>query len=241
MVKRLIGKILGKDIAIISDNCCGADICHTFGMRYNSPTVNLQILACDFPRFCANYKYYCIQDLLEIRKDSLLLTDKQNCSLQKTYGRSIDEIDFPIALCGDILLLFQHYNTFNEAKQDWDRRKIRLQQSRVCFLFTLTDCENEFLLEFEETLIPDILKAIITINDDYLCSSAEIAFASIRVPDGVHFMEKKNFFFKYYETKFNALFKISADFCLNFRKCHSDIQNMHHIKILAEAAYRYSM
>ena len=39
----------------------------------------------------------------------------------------------------------------------------------------------------------------------------------------------------------NALFKISADFCLNFRKCHSDIQNMHHIKILAEAAYRYSM
>jgi choline-phosphate cytidylyltransferase len=38
-----------------------------------------------------------------------------------------------------------------------------------------------------------------------------------------------------------ALFKISADFCLNFRKCHSDIQNMHHIKILAEAASRYLM
>ena len=38
-----------------------------------------------------------------------------------------------------------------------------------------------------------------------------------------------------------ALFKISADFDWNPRRFHSDTQNMHYIKILAETVNRYSM
>lgn len=55
-----IGRIFlkNKDVAIIANNCCGADICHTYGLRFNSPTVNLQILPCDFPKFCSNLDYY---------------------------------------------------------------------------------------------------------------------------------------------------------------------------------------
>ena len=42
---------------IISNNCTGGAVCHELGMEFKSPTINLQILPEDYPRFCANIEY----------------------------------------------------------------------------------------------------------------------------------------------------------------------------------------
>lgn len=102
-----------KDIAIISNNCIGADICHNLGLRFNSPTVNLQILPSDFVKFCSKLDYYLSVEV----KECDVFSACQRELIMKEYGRNVEELNFPFGICDDILIAFQHYNTFCEAKE----------------------------------------------------------------------------------------------------------------------------
>lgn len=113
---------------IISNNCTGAAVMHHMGMEFRTPTVNLQILPEQFPKFCRSLAYYLAQDLVECYE----YTPEQEQMLKKMFGGIPG---MPFGLLDDVLVCFQHYDTFAEAKAKWDERTERVDYDHVGYLF----------------------------------------------------------------------------------------------------------
>ena len=206
-----IGRIFlkNKDVAIIANNCCGADICHTYGLRFNSPTVNLQILPCDFSKFCANLEYYLKQEVVQIPNISSELSEVQQENIKKVFGgRTIEELTgIPFGKCDDIIIIFQHFKTFDEAKGKWNLRKRRVNINNCGFLLVV---DSECLDEAREFDLSDLgkkrNKVIITRNCFYdPVAETTTVIPTGKIPQGEHFMARHNLIFKHYEVNFNPI------------------------------------
>ncbi|MGP1612358.1 MAG: DUF1919 domain-containing protein [Catonella sp.] len=136
-LRRVVAKILSiknkqiKDVSIISNNCIGADISRKLYLKYNSPTVNMQVLPGQFSKFISNLKYYLNIEPIEV----LVLSEVERCMLKEMYGVwEEDKIPFPIGRIDDILLCFQHYNNFEDAVRAWNRRKGRVNFKKIGYI-----------------------------------------------------------------------------------------------------------
>ncbi len=98
-----------KKPSIICSNCIGGIIYHNLGMQFLSPTINLWIPTNDFIKFIRNIREYVEEDLV-------LVNNKQG---------------YPIVLLKDITIHFNHYKTFEEAKQKWNERKKRIDYDNL--------------------------------------------------------------------------------------------------------------
>ena len=122
-------------ITIISNNCSGARMQQDLRMQYCSPTIILQILPEEYPRFCKYLKYYMQAELKEYTEFS----DRHHKQMVKLLGR---EPYFPCGILDDVAILFQHYDTFQDAKEKWERRKARIDYDHIGYIFVL---EKEYL------------------------------------------------------------------------------------------------
>jgi len=89
---------------IICSNCIGGIIYNNLGLKFQSPTINLWIPESDFIKLISNLKEYLQEDLLL-------------AGYQEGY---------PLGLLKDITIHFNHYDTFEEAKEKWNERKRRI-------------------------------------------------------------------------------------------------------------------
>lgn len=117
---------------IISNNCTGGAIMHQLGMEFKTPTVNLQILPEEFPTFCRYLKYYMKQDLVEYKD----INSKHEIYLRHMFG---GVPNMPYGMLGDIIVCFQHYDTFAESKEKWDERKARIDYDHIGYIFHARD------------------------------------------------------------------------------------------------------
>lgn len=106
-------RLTNKDFSIVCSTCIGGHIYHDLGMKFLSPTINMFIKNPDFIKFACNLKYYMSQELRFIE------TDK----------------GFPVAMLGDIELNFNHASTNEEAADNWNRRKARINYDNLYFIF----------------------------------------------------------------------------------------------------------
>ena len=127
-------------MTIISNNCSGAALYHDIGMRFDSPTILLQILPSEFPKFCKNLKEYMSYEVKEY-------TDFSDEHAKEFYDLLGKKPDFPVGKLGDIAILFQHYPTFSWAKMKWNDRKERIDYNHIAYIFVL---EKEFKEPAEE-------------------------------------------------------------------------------------------
>lgn len=104
-------RLINTSVTVFSSNCVGAVVCHDFGMRFNSPTVNLFMMPCDYLRFLNNLKHYLALDV--------------------TDG-GISGGGYPVGLLGDIKLHFVHYSSFEIARQKWIERVKRVDLNNCC-------------------------------------------------------------------------------------------------------------
>lgn len=135
-------------MTIISNNCSGAYLYHDLGLRFNSPTINLQILPGEYTKFCKNLKEYMSNEVREYK------------DLSKEHQEQIHHLlgcdpYFPVGILGDIAILFQHYKTFDEAKQKWDERKQRIDYNHIKFIFVLEKPYIEAAMEFGNSELPN--------------------------------------------------------------------------------------
>lgn len=133
---------------IISNNCSGAALYHDIGSRFYSPTILLQILPSQYPKFCKNLKKYMTLEVTEYKDISL----KHMSEMYHLLGGT--KPYFPVGMLGDIAILFQHYNTFAEAKEAWDRRKDRIDYNHVGYIFVLERENKEAAKEFGDLNLP---------------------------------------------------------------------------------------
>ena len=54
-------------LSIISNNCSGVRLMQDLKIRYDSPTVALQILPEEYTKFCNNLEFYLSQEIVEYR------------------------------------------------------------------------------------------------------------------------------------------------------------------------------
>ena len=110
-------KIKNKNVSIICSTCIGGVIYHDLGLQFLSPTINMYMHNLDFIRFACNLKHYCSLKL------SFIETDES----------------FPVAMCGDIRLNFNHSKTAEEAESNWERRKQRINYDNIFLIFYYRD------------------------------------------------------------------------------------------------------
>lgn len=159
---RMRKKYADSPISFISSNCMGGVLSHDLGMQFCSPTVNLWMSASDYIKLIENMDYYFSQ----------------------TFENGNQGEDYPIGRLGDLKLHCIHYHTFEEAKEKWDARTMRINKNRIILTFTdQNNCNKELLERFSNVDYPKI----------FLTSNAEYAKYDFSVyMNSVKYMEKHN-------------------------------------------------
>lgn len=110
-------RLIENPVSIISNDCWGGLIYHHLGMKFQSPFINLFVENSYFLNFLSNLDYY-LQQPLKMERDGDIYTNKT-----------------PIGYLGDgkekILLDFNHYPSFEAAKNAWERRVKRLNKDNL--------------------------------------------------------------------------------------------------------------
>ena len=144
-------RLKNKNITILCNNCLGGVVYHCLGLQFLSPTVNLMVdSTADFIKFCKNINYYLQQPIVELKDDS------------KPY---------PLGMCGDIKLHFNHYHSFEDAVAKWESRKKRINWDNIYLIANdyISDTEfvsREEILEFGKLKCKNLIMFTSVRHDD---------------------------------------------------------------------------
>ena len=134
-------KIRNKDITIISNNCWAGIFYRNNNLKYLSPTLGLFFMAEDYIKFIYNIKHYMNQDLEFINIEN---------SKHKDYLKKLN-YNSPIGKIEDIEIMFLHYNSNEEAREKWNRRKARINWDNIIYKFSDQNmCTYEHLKKFND-------------------------------------------------------------------------------------------
>ena len=178
-------------VTIISNNCIAGTILHDMRLPLNTPTVNLQIMPEEFPMFCKMLPLCLKSELYEYKN----ISDKHKAMLLNMFG-GIPEC--PLAICRGYMIVLQHYKTFEEGKEAWDRRKERINRCHVGFVFYLPKPQYAKLAE-EFNNIGLRTTAIFTEGFDIALSHYRVD-----VPKETHWAALAPNGKRYYEKEFDA-------------------------------------
>ena len=183
-----------EKFSLVSNNCIGADILHQLRMQYQSPTVNLQILPEEYPKFCKNIEHYMNTELIEYKRE--YISPKHILYLTNMFGHVPN---MPYALCDDIIICFQHYDTFLEGKIQWDKRKERFDSLYAAYIFYVRSKDYKHCLdEFVKLNLPNSL----VFTEDFNVN-IPIEYYSVSFPPGWHFLNEDSNGVKYYQRRFD--------------------------------------
>lgn len=119
-------RLKNKDFSIICGTCAGGVITHRLGKKFLSPTVNLWFTEKDLQKMVRNLKWYMQQELEFIDP----------------------EFGYPAAKCGDIVIHFNHVKTNEEAKNQWYKRRDRINYDNIWVISSDNKLSYEDIKEF---------------------------------------------------------------------------------------------
>lgn len=129
-----------KDIpTFFSVNCWAGLLYHWLRLPFRSPTINMFITGKDFIKFL---------------KEPGLYLDTELEFKRMRYDGYLDR-EYPVALCKDVELHFNHYNDFASAKAKWDERAARINWERVIVVMCTEDsgiAEEFSMLPYEKKM-----------------------------------------------------------------------------------------
>lgn len=116
---------------IFAPNCWGVFTYHHLGLEFRSPLINMFIHHDDYVRFLADAKYYMSQEL----------------TLKEMYIDQYYDKPFPVGALGDVTFYMNHYKSFEDAKECWERRKKRIDWDNL-FVMLWEDEDPEIVKKF---------------------------------------------------------------------------------------------
>ena len=126
-------RLMNKDFSLFTNNCLAGFIYHDLGLKFLSPTINLRIKPKEFIYLVSDLNYYLNQEIREI-KDS-----------NKTIPVGIIEGDNNHE---SVTINFDHYLTFDEAKEKWIERSKRVNYDNIIVMMEYYDgIHNEELIK----------------------------------------------------------------------------------------------
>ena len=129
--RKLRSSLRNRDFSLFSPNCYAGIIYHRLGLKFTSPTINLLFpIKKQYLRFVSNLEYYLQQDLVFID--------------DPVYS-------CPVAMLEDVKIVFNHYDSIEEASKAWNCRKKRVNYSNIFIIFDdIADAEYQDLLDFNK-------------------------------------------------------------------------------------------
>ncbi len=102
-------------LSIVSRNCWAGICYHYLALEFQSPTINLFFQDTEFNRFIEKIDYYLSIPLefVEMKYETRL------------------EHEYPVCRLDDITICFNHYTSFENAVESWERRKMRMVENRL--------------------------------------------------------------------------------------------------------------
>lgn len=125
-------RLINKDVTILANNCNAGFIYHDLGLQFKSPTINLFFYKDHFFTFLEHLDEYLAEEIRECEQP-----------LHKP------EIPYPVCNLGGskslpvIELHFNHYHSFQDAHDIWEKRKQRIVKDKIFAIFAFTDYTGE--------------------------------------------------------------------------------------------------
>lgn len=102
-------RLKNNNFSIICSNCIGGVIYHRLGKQFLSPTINMWFRQKDFLKFVENLPEYLKEDLTFVETEYI----------------------YPVAKLKDLTLYFNHAKTEEEARNNWEKRKQRINYDNL--------------------------------------------------------------------------------------------------------------
>lgn len=125
-------RLVNKDVTILANNCNAGFIYHDLGLQFLSPTINLFFYKDHFFTFLEHLDEYLAEEIRECMSP-----------------QHKPEIPYPVCNLGGknslpiIELHFNHYHSFKEAHDTWEKRKLRVNPDKIFVLFAFSDDTDE--------------------------------------------------------------------------------------------------
>ena len=103
-------RLKNDNFTIITNTCIAGVMYHKLGKQFLSPTINLWMYDEDFYKFVHNMDHYLSQPLRFVKDE---------------------DVDYPTALCDDVMIYFNHYHTEDEANTKWIERVKRINNENL--------------------------------------------------------------------------------------------------------------
>ena len=128
MLEKQKKQFQNTSLSVFSSNCVGCVMLHDLGLRFNSPLVNLYMSAKDYIKFLQDPQGYCDMEFQEKETD----------------------LNYPVAMLGDLTLHFVHYESYAEAVEAFKKRAKRINYDNLFVIFSERDgCTYEDLKVFD--------------------------------------------------------------------------------------------
>lgn len=120
-------------LSILSRNCWGGFVSHTFGLPFLSPTVNMFTSEASFIKFLRAPKEYLASELQFV---------------EARLENNVNKIIYPVMRLNDIDWHMNHYTTVEDAVDKWTKRCARINWSNI--LAVMYTENPEVLAEFDQ-------------------------------------------------------------------------------------------
>lgn len=127
------------EITLLCNNCTGSMMLHDIGIKFNSPFVNLWIEPLDFLEICQNPEEFLLHHELQEAKS---------------------ELPYPVATINGKKIYLQHYTSFTQAKEIWERRIARMNFAQL-HVVTVSRDDNTPLIQQEFSKILNLRKVLL--------------------------------------------------------------------------------
>lgn len=122
-------KLTCNNVSVISSNCNGAVMVHDMNLQFNSPFVNLYMMAHDYVKMLQDFEYYMNVELHFIREEG---------------------VKCPVGVLDDVKIYFLHYKNEDDARKKWEERIKRIDYDNLYILFSDRDgCTKQYLIKFD--------------------------------------------------------------------------------------------
>lgn len=126
--------LMNKEFSLITSDCIGGCVAKDLKVRMNSPTRNFYFNADDYIKFCKNLDYY--------------LALQPEPYVGKYSGRGSEYL---MAALGDLKLFLVHYSSVDQCREEWIRRRERVNMNNMFFIMNDRNfCTEEDIKEFDQ-------------------------------------------------------------------------------------------
>ena len=129
-------RLENHEFSIICSDCTAGCVCKDLQEKMRSPTRNFYFNADGYIKFLGDLEHYL----------SLPLTEDENPPAT----------EYLTAMCGDVRLFLVHYDSVQQAQEEWERRKGRVNFDNLFFLMNDRNfCTEEHIAAFDALPYPN--------------------------------------------------------------------------------------